>query len=384
MRHVKFLAMNLVLLGNLLALGAGGPWLWVSFLGLLALSSPADEIGGDDRSLPASGSARWYSALLYLTLPLLFANWLMALHYVAPGDPLGLKALLSVAGADLGGAIAVTGPLQGIGGVLALGLLIGGAGTNVAHELIHRTGSPAALIVGRWLLAFSFDTTFSIEHVHGHHRHVATPLDPASARRGEPLYRFALRSFVEGNRSAFRIEAERLRRKGRTFLDPSNRALSGQIMSLLLLGVAFVVAGGAGLALALVCGLQGKFYLEAVNYIEHYGLVRVPGTRVEPRHSWNCYRGISSALLYNLPRHSDHHCHAAKPYWTLRIEEDAPTLPFGYMTMILAALVPPVFMRLMDPHLADWDRRLASQSERLLLFSSANGGAALARSRPDT
>ncbi len=220
---------------------------------------------------------------------------------------------------------------------------MGAAATNVAHELVHRLHSPASMAVGRWLLAFSFDTTFSIEHVHGHHRQVCTPADPASARRGEHPLAFAIRSTVQGNISAARIEAERLRRKGLPLWSLHNRIVTGQLMSLALLAAAWALGGFWGAAAFAVAGVQGKMYLELVNYIEHYGLVRAPGGRIEPRHAWNTYRRISSALLYNLPRHSHHHMFAAKPFWTLEAEPGGPTYPHGYMTMILISLVPPLW-----------------------------------------
>ena len=47
--------------------------------------------------------------------------------------------------------------------------------------------------------------------------------------------------------------------------------------------------------------------LEGVNYMEHYGLVREEGAPIEPKHSWNTNKRISSVLLYNLTRHSSHH-----------------------------------------------------------------------------
>jgi alkane 1-monooxygenase len=131
---------------------------------------------------------------------------------------------------------------------------------------------------------------------------------------------------------------------------------------------AYVYAAGlSGLTAYLAAAVIGKAYLEAVNYIEHYGLVRAPGTRIEPRHSWDCYRKASNALLYNLPRHSDHHLHARKPFWELRASDSAPLLPYGYQTMVAMALVPPLFFKTMRPLLHEWDRAMASGAELKLL-----------------
>lgn len=359
--------MNGLLLLNLATMMAGGAWLWAGFLAALLASTLIDEIAGDEAGPPEALPERLLDAMLYFTVPLMIANSLVLAHLIGTGDPLGLVSALLAVGVDLEAARAATGPWHLAGAVLALGLFTGAAATNVAHELVHRTESPLALATGRWLLAFSVDTTFAIEHVHGHHRHVATARDPATARRGETAFAFALRSTIDGNRSAWAIERDRLERKGLPVWSWSNRWLTGQLLSLVIAGVWVLIAGVAGLVVFLLSAAQGKLYLELVNYIEHYGLVRVPGTSVEPRHSWNAYRRVTSGLLYNLARHSHHHRFARKPFWQLEVEPGAPTLPHGYMTMILLALVPPVFERTMAPLLARWDEEQATPEERALL-----------------
>jgi alkane 1-monooxygenase len=359
--------MNTLLVLNLAALTVGGAWLWAGLIAALVASTLIDEIAGDEASPPSAVPERLLDAMLYLTLPLMIANSVLLAHLVGTADPLGLVGALAMVGVDLDAARAATGPLHLVGAVLALGLFTGAAATNVAHELVHRTESPLALGVGRWLLAFSIDTTFAIEHVHGHHRHVATARDPATARRGETAFAFALRSTIDGNRSAWAIERDRLERKGLPVWSWPNRVLTGQLLSLAIAALWMLIAGLAGLAVFLISAVQGKLYLELVNYIEHYGLVRVPGTSVEPRHSWNAYRRVTNGLLYNLARHSHHHRFARKPFWQLEVEPGAPTLPHGYMTMILIALVPPLFERTMAPLLATWDREQATPEERALI-----------------
>ena len=111
----------------------------------------------------------------------------------------------------------------------------------------------------------------------------------------------------------------------------------------------------------LVSAVIGKILLAAISYSQHYGLVRVDGAPVAARHAWDCYRPISDALLYNLPRHADHHLHGGKIYCELGTTSEAPELPYGYHTMALIALVPPLWNRIMGPLLADWDRRLANE-----------------------
>ena len=365
--HARFFSMNALLLINIIALCLGGGWLWGSFLFALFMTTIVDESVGDDATPFGPAWTGFLNAQLYLILPLLCLNVVLYAYMWGTGDGLGLGTLASALGVDLDAARAATGWWSLLGGSAALGLLIGGAGTNVAHELVHRTNDRFAMFVGRSLLGFSFDTSFSIEHVYGHHIHVGTLADPATARRGEYVLRFALRSIIEGNISAWHIEAARLARRNLALWSLHNRWLRGQLYSLFILLVCFMLGGVAGMLAFIICGIQGKLYLELVNYIEHYGLVRVPGQRVEPRHAWNCSRLVSSAVLFNLPRHSHHHMFAGKPFWQLDCEIDAPTMPFGYKTMIILSLSPRLWHRFMDPRLAEWDKRFANDEERRIL-----------------
>jgi alkane 1-monooxygenase len=146
-----------------------------------------------------------------------------------------------------------------------------------------------------------------------------------------------------------------------------NRALSGQAYTLGFAVVAVAIAGAAGLAGFVVAAVIGRLFHESINYVQHFGLVREEGAPLAPRHAWDCHRGLSNALQYNLPRHADHHLHAAKPFWQLEATAGAPLLPHGYQTMALIAFVPPLWRRTIVPFLSEWDRSLASDAERGLV-----------------
>ena len=83
-----------------------------------------------------------------------------------------------------------------LGGVLSVAFTIAGIGTNIGHELTHRTNKKIDVTFGRWMFSMSCNADFSIEHVYGHHVNVCTDKDPASARRGENVYSFFLRSTI--------------------------------------------------------------------------------------------------------------------------------------------------------------------------------------------
>ena len=301
MRFAYYTLMNALLTFNLVLLLSGGLTIWLGFLSAVLISTIVDEAAGDNLAPPLPpGPQIALDAMLYLSLPLLTFNSLALAHLAGTGDPLGWSRMIGTLGYDLDAARAATGPLALLGGVMGLGMFLGGGGINVAHELIHRLHNRWSLGVGRWLLAFSCDTTFAIEHVYGHHRTVATLADAASARRGETVWGFFVRATRDGNINAFNHEAARLARKGLPAWSWHNQALSWQAASLAIAAVWFVVAGWFGLLLFAVCAAQGKFYLEAVDYIEHYGLVRIPGTRVEARHSWDSHRRVSGGRLYAL------------------------------------------------------------------------------------
>jgi Fatty acid desaturase len=368
MRLAHYCVMNAVLSFNLVLLLIGGPAIWLGLLAAVALATVVDEAAGDDTAPPSASVPQMFlNSLLFATLPLLALNSLALAHLVGAGDPLGWGTVIGWFGFDLTAARAATGPLSTLGGMLGLGLFLGGAGINVAHELVHRTHNPYALAVGRWLLAFSGDTTFAIEHVYGHHRAAATYADAATARRGETLWAFVWRATRDGNRNAFRHEQARLIRKGLPVWSWHNKALTWQLATLAIAASWFLIAGWVGLIIGVLAGIQGKFYLEAVDYIEHFGLVRVPGQPVEPRHSWNSYRRVSNGMLYNLPRHANHHRFATKPYWQLEVEPGSPEMPHGYLSMMVLALVPSVWERVITPKLAQWDATMASDAERALL-----------------
>jgi hypothetical protein len=366
-RNAHYALMNALLAMNLFALLSGGMALWAGYASAFVLSTVVDEAAGEDTTLRKGSPARFFDAMLFLTLPLIALNVVALSLLFGSGNGLGLVPALNAIGIDIQAARTASGFWTMLGAFMGTGLFIGAAATNVAHELTHRTQDRMAMLAGRWLLAFSFDTSFSIEHVYGHHRNVCTPVDPATSRRGEYALAFFLRSTLHGNISAWRIETERLWRKELGLWSRHNRMITGQLMSLTILASAFAIGGTWSAVAFIVVAVQGKLYLELVNFIEHYGLVRVPGKGVEARHAWNTYKLISSGLLYNLPRHSHHHMYAAKPFWTLEKEPEGPTYPYGYMTMILISLVPPVWRRVVDPLLAEWDQTSASDGERAIL-----------------
>jgi alkane 1-monooxygenase len=264
----------------------------------------------------------------------------MPFQYVALACYFYSITFVDQSGVDLAGKTAV------------MGLLCGTFGINVGHELGHRTNRFEQALA-KLLLLTSLYMHFFIEHNKGHHKRVATPEDPSSARLGEPLYLFWIRSIVNSYRSAWHIAAKDQQKKGRPALSLRNEMIQFHAIQ-----IGFVLAIGMALGwtvaiLFIAAAFIGILLLETVNYIEHYGLQRKQiaegkWERAMPEHSWNSNHVIGRVMLFELSRHSDHHYLASRKYQVLRHHDHSPQMPTGYPGMMLLALVPPVWFWVMN------------------------------------
>jgi Fatty acid desaturase len=351
-----------------MAMAHGGWWMWAPFVGAILFFIGADVLLPRDTSGPPKVEIQWLLNLpLYTILPLLCVLNFSVLWLLAPGDILGWGAFLKTyTGVDLFAAREATDHwAMWAGCIVSAGLLNAVGGTVTGHELTHRTANAFDLFMGRWMLAFTCDTSFAIEHVYGHHVRVATDADPATGRRGESFYTFTVRSTIVSYVHAFQLERARLKKLGKSIWNPlASPFLRGNLENLTFFVIAFLMAGWAGLGFWALLAFVGKQYLEITNYFEHYGLVRVPSEPVQPRHSWNSNHWASTNVLFSLARHSHHHAEGEAPYWTLYANTNAPMLPYGYLSMLLIALVPPLFKKIMTPALNEWDEKHATPAER--------------------
>ncbi|HXB15797.1 MAG TPA: alkane 1-monooxygenase [Solirubrobacteraceae bacterium] len=317
------------------ATGVGAFWFFgpVLVFGIFPLLDLA--IGMDARNPPEDvikwlEQDRYYRWCTYAYLPIQYAGlfvagWLFSRPSLSTVDKVGLA--------------------------LTLGM-VSGVAINTAHELGHKRDD-----LERWLsrvaLAQSGYGHFFIEHNRGHHVKVATPEDPASARLGESFYAFLPRTVLGSLRSALELERVRLERLGRGFWTVRNEIFSAWAMSLVLFGLLVACFGTVVIPFLLLQAVIGFSLLEVVNYLEHYGLLRQRRDdgryeRTRPEHSWNSNSTASNVLLYHLQRHSDHHANPLRRYQALRHFEAAPQLPTGYAGMIVTAVIPPLWRRVMD------------------------------------
>jgi alkane 1-monooxygenase len=261
--------------------------------------------------------------------------------------------------AYVGGA-AHLGLWEKVGLFFGVGVISGTIGINYSHELMHQKNKLERHMADA-LLGMVLYSHFRSEHLLVHHRYVATPRDPVTARLGESFYRFYPRVLRASFLSALNAEKAMLARKDLLGSDRSNpfwkyAAIQGGCLIL-----ALILGGWAGVGLFLLQAGVAIWQLELVNYIEHYGLTRKhlgegKYEHVHPHHSWNAAHKASNWLLINLQRHSDHHYKPDRRFPILQnyTEADAPQLPFGYPIMTMAALVPPLFRRVMHPRVRKW------------------------------
>jgi alkane 1-monooxygenase len=240
-----------------------------------------------------------------------------------------------------------------IGRIFVMGLLCGTFGINVAHELGHRKNRFEQTLAKLLLLTSQY-MHFFIEHNKGHHKRVSTPEDPSSARYGESVYAFYIRTVIGSWFSAWQIAARDLQRKCLPALHWRNEMLQFQCIQFFFVGAIGYAFGWKILLSYLAAAMLGFLMLETVNYIEHYGLQRrkTGPERYErplPMHSWNSNHILGRLLLFELSRHSDHHYQASRKYQVLRHHDESPQMPTGYPGMMILSLFPPAWFRVMNP-----------------------------------
>lgn len=326
-----------------LYLNGGGIW-WVlfsplfyyGFVPLLDALVGEDPFNPPEKDVEELSEDPWYRALLFASVP---AGWFSviacAIAAADPGTPLWAFVMLALSAA-----------------------IISGGAITVGHELGHKPNT-----LDQWGAKFANAASgyghFCIEHNRGHHVLVATPEDPASARYGESVWRFAAREIPGALRRGWALERERLARKGLPFWHWRNDILQGYAITLAATLALTALFGWKIIPFMAIACPVGWLHLTFANYVEHYGLKRDrrPDGRYmpcEPRHSWNTNHIVSNLMLFHLQRHSDHHANPLRPYQALRSFDHLPTLPSGYPGSFVLAAIPPLWFSVMNPKVLAW------------------------------
>lgn len=312
-------------------------WYFFSFLdALLGLNLANADPETDDAELT------WYKAITLIWAPVQFCLLFGLIWYVTGPGAAHLSALETI--------------------VLffGVGVITGTVGINYSHELMHQKDRRERFM-GDVLLSMVLYSHFRSEHLQVHHRHVGTPRDPVTARYNEGFHRFFPRVLIGSLKSSFKAEKAMLARKNLPWTDLSNPFFRYWALQGVMLLLAIVIGGWAGLFLFLWQAFIAVWQLELVNYVEHYGLTRKHlgdgrYEHVKPQHSWNAAHKASNWLLINLQRHSDHHYKPDRRFPLLQNygQDEAPQLPYGYPIMTMAAMVPPIWRRVMNPRVRQW------------------------------
>lgn len=345
---LRFGSANILLVLGCVALYFGGLTPWLVVVPSLIFASFADDAIGDDEATVAGDTCFFCTLNLYLSVPLVTLLAVLLARFA--GQHAGFSDR----------------PIELIGAIWLVSYLFALVGATVAHEFSHRAGRLSRL-AAHILLGFTFNGSFVIYHIYAHHRQVGTYHDASTARRGERIRTFMARTLIQQFMQAAHIEAARLKRNGQAVWSRHNRLIGAHIPALVILILSGAIGGWMGFAAVLIAGIVGRMFHELINYVQHYGVVRVESQPIRPHHSWDCYRTISNALHFNLPRHSDHHMFASRPFWQLNTGQRAPMLPYGYQTMAFIVLTPPLWRAIIKPLLEDWDKNFASEEERAIV-----------------
>ena len=273
----------------------------------------------------------FFDLLLYLNIPIVFGIFFFSLE----------KLALASSVYDI------------IGIILSASIVMATNGINVGHELGHRKSLIARTCSKLLYLPCQY-MHFYIEHNFGHHLNVATPEDPATARYKQTVYSFWITSVIRTYVSAWEIQLKLLKVSKRSFFSFKNDMVFYTLFQLSFLVFIYYNFGLYLTLLSILMSVVSFLFLETINYVEHYGLLRKKEPsgryeRVKPHHSWNSNHTIGRIVLYELTRHSDHHFKSSKKYQILESLDECPHLPHGYPTSILLSLIPPLWFSIMNP-----------------------------------
>ena len=374
LKYLRYYGTHGLIAATTIGLIAGGAWHWLGLAAGFAIWVGGDALSGAvNEPPPEYAHPRLLDAALYSLFPPLVVMTFTFAWALSPTDIFGYGAWLgSMLDINLLARHGTPANAHLAGACLSFGLAMAMGGILTAHELMHRIDDRVAMWFTRWMLSMAFNATLEVAHVFGHHRDVGTPADPATARRGETIYHFYIRSTGGQFFQAWRLERERLAATGHSAFTWRNKVIAGSIRSSIIAGLFFLAGGGLALVAFLAASAWNKFLLESLNYVEHYGLVRVPGEPIEPRHAWDSLSRFSHAALFDLPWHADHHSRIGVKYPSLRPTENAPVLPFGYLAALPIVWLPPLWQRTIAQRLQEWETNTASTAERGLIGMGPN------------
>jgi hypothetical protein len=364
--NIRYFLAPILILVSMVGVIIGGPLVWTGVVlfgvGILldTLSMPLHTKGaGFDENGETNGFAGLQNAVMYIMLPvfvLLQVAMAWRIFQYVNGVPIeagmfmGIPIQMGITGGELIGATLSTGIFAGIG------IIYG-------HELAHTKGF--SFVISRLMMGLSGSAHFCYAHVYNHHLELAHQDDPATSPRGRSIYKHFWLSHMGQSKFLYKMEEKRLKKLGKSFISLDNRWIRGYFMSLPTMILFAWVGGPIGVACMFLIWTVSNFELEALNYMEHYGLIREKGQPIDYRHSWDNDNLFTSWFFIEIGRQGDHHDRGETHFWELD-EVGSPNPGWGYFTEFTLALVPPLWHSVYKKKLATWDRDYASEGERAI------------------
>ena len=360
--NIRYFIAPLLILASIFGVLAGGPWVWtgVAMLGigiivdtLTKAQTPGagfDENGSSYASAGIQNGAMYgmLGAFVLLQIVLAWRVWEYATGVlITESSLLGFTIQEGITGTQLIGATLSSGIFAGIG------IIYG-------HELAHTKGF--SFVIARWMMALSGKAHFCYAHVYNHHLELGHQDDPASAPRGRSLYKHFPLSGIGQSKFLFNMEKQRLERLGAPIFSWQNRWIRGYAMSLPTMFLFWFAGGWIGIGALAVLWMIANFELEALNYLEHYGLIREKGQPIDYRHSWDNNTAFTSWFFIEIGRQADHHDRGETHFWELD-DVGAPNCGRGYFSLFALTLLPPLWHKYIAEQLDKWDREMASEGE---------------------
>lgn len=366
LKYIRYLSSNIFILVTLAGFLLGGHWLWMGIGFSFTVLVFGDFVFGDDTSEPKYAYPQILNLILYSYLPVMIGLGVVFVWMFAPGDLFGIGAMAETyLGYDALAARTMNTGIDYVGAFLGFGLLMAVVNTLIAHELTHRTWDKLGMFFGRWFFAMSGGIPFEVEHVYGHHTTLGLDHDASLSLRRQGYYNFFATAPLKQLVYAWKVETDRLAKRGKSTYSPSNVMLRSGARIGLVWALVFAAGGGTALGFFVLAAFWSKMLLEALGYMFHHGQVRDITQPDGPRHSWNSNKRLSSVILFNINKHSEHHERANAPFYELYAREgEVPMLKYGAILTGFAALIPPLFFRMMGPQVRKWDEQFATDKEK--------------------
>jgi len=362
--NVRYWMAPLLIIVTLVSIIIGGMFVWVGValfgVGILldTLTMPFHPRGaGFDDNGDTMGIPALQNAVMYVMLPVfVFLQVALAWRVMQYVDgTLFETVMFGMIPIQMG----ITG-VELVGATISAGIFAG-IGIIYGHELAHTQGF--SFVISRLIMGLSGASHFSYAHVYNHHLELAHEDDPATSPRGRSIYRHFWLSHMGQSKFLYKMEQTRLAKLEKSFLSFENRWIRGYFMSLPTMVLFTWVGGAVGIAAMFLVWTISNFELEALNYMEHYGLIREKGQPIDYRHSWDNSNLFTSWFFIEIGRQGDHHDRGETHFWELDVV-GSPDPSWGYFTEFTIALIPPLWHAVYKRKLATWDRDFATEGER--------------------